>query len=405
MSLQFPPGFIFGTSTASAQIETAIAHDWHGVLSRDGQIFNRTTDHELNFQDDANIIASLAPNYRMGLMWSKLQTTPLAEFDKEVASQYHELLTDLTNRGIKIMMVLHHFTNPLWFVKTGGWENEKNIPLWLDFVKKLVDEFGHYVVLWNTFNEPNVYVNNGWILAAFPPFKHNIFKAVTVIRNMGKAHDLAYDIIKEKFPDHPVGTSHNATLFEPHNVLGVLPAKISDLWHMEFIPRYFAKMDFFGMSYYARVTHDPFPITFMDSPKKILKYNKEHDDMWEYYPDGMRTCILRYWNQYQKPIIITENGVCSSDDRLRVRAIKDYMTIIHTLIAEGVDIRGYYHWSAWDNFEWNLGPTYRFGLYACDLETKVKTKRPSADLYSKLAYSNELHSDVELPITDSISLN
>lgn len=405
MSLQFPANFIFGTSTASAQIETAFDHDWSGVKSRDGYIFNRTTDHELNMQEDVNIIASLAPNYRMGLMWSKLQKAPFAEFDKEAILHYHTLLTHLADRGVRIMMVLHHFTNPNWFVKNGGWENEENIPLWLDFVKKLLNEFGHYVTLWNTFNEPNVYVSNGWLLRAFPPFKQNLFKAIAVVKNMGKAHDLAVDLIKEKFPNHPVGISHNATLFESHNILGSVPAKISDYWHMEFIPRHFTKVDFFGMSYYARVTHDPFPITYMHAPEKILKYKKEHDDMWEYHPEGMRTCVLRYWNEFKKPIIITENGVCSADDTLRVRAIKDYMAIIHTLIAEGVDIKGYYHWSAWDNFEWNLGPSYRFGLYACDIETKVRSKRPSADLYSSLAHTGQLQSNANLNPAEPVEIH
>lgn len=390
MKLNFPPDFVFGTSTASSQIETAIEHDWHGVSSRDGQVFDRTTDHELNLEADAIIISSLAPSYRMSLMWSKLQKTPLGELDKDACAIYHEFLTDLAKRNVSIMMVLHHFTNPNWFVKKGSWENEKNIVLWLDFVEKLIKEFGQYVTLWNTFNEPNVYVSNGWLLGQFPPFKKNIFKAIQVVRTMGKAHDRAYDLIKKYFPEHPVGISHNATLFEPHNVWGILPATISDYWHMNFIPNHFTKVDFFGMSYYARITHDPFAVTYIDAPEKMLKYNKEHDDMWEYYPEGMRMCILRYWEKYKKPIIITENGVCSSDDTLRVRAIHDYLKIIHDLLEEGVDIRGYYHWSAWDNFEWNLGPSYRFGLYACDYDTKVRSKRLSADVYSEVAHSNIL---------------
>ena len=71
------------------------------------------------------------------------------------------------------MMVLHHFANPLWFSKNGGWEKADNIPLWIDFAKKVVDEFGPYVSYWNTFNEPNVYASYGWITGFFPPFKTN----------------------------------------------------------------------------------------------------------------------------------------------------------------------------------------------------------------------------------------
>ena len=92
----------------------------------------------------------------------------------------------------------------------------------------------------------------------------------------------------------------------------------------------------------------------------------------------------------RKPIIITENGMSTSDDNKRIKSIYDYLQIIHNGMEKGIDVRGYYHWSTWDNFEWNLGPTYRFGLYACDLETKERTKRPSADIYSAFAFSKKI---------------
>src|SRR5687767_5268028 len=111
MTRQFPEDFIFGTSTAAAQIETAFEHDWRGVIARDGAVFDRTTDHELRFEEDAEIISTLAPYYRMGIMWSRLQRAPLAELDEEALNSYRALLKDLKKRGVKVMMVLHHFTN------------------------------------------------------------------------------------------------------------------------------------------------------------------------------------------------------------------------------------------------------------------------------------------------------
>jgi beta-glucosidase len=104
-------------------------------------------------------------------MWSKLQREPLGNFDPETKQHYHSLLQQLKSRGVNIMMVLHHFTNPLWFAKRGGWEREENIALWVDFCRKVVDEYGHYISYWNTFNEPNVYASYGWITGFFPPFK------------------------------------------------------------------------------------------------------------------------------------------------------------------------------------------------------------------------------------------
>ena len=390
MKLTFPENFIFGTSTAAPQIETAIDHDWQGFKARDGSTFDRTTDHELRFKEDAALIASLAPGYRMSLQWSKLQREPFGDFDPETVHLYHTFLQDLKSRGVNIMMVLHHFTNPLWFAKCGGWEKEENINLWVDYCKKLVDEFGAYVSYWNTFNEPNVYASYGWITGFFPPFKINPFLAGKVVQNLGKAHGHVYDYIKLRFPEQPVGISHNATVFSAENLLGWFPAKLSDWWFMEFVPSHFEKADFFGMSYYGRIPHDPLPLTYLETPEKIKALGKAHDDIWEYHPEGLRTCIDRYWTKYKKPIIITENGVCDETDFLRIAAIQDYATIVYQALQDGIDIRGYYWWSAWDNFEWHLGPSMRFGLCSCDVLTKERVKRASAYLYQELAHSKTI---------------
>ncbi len=390
LSLSFPSDFIFGTSTAATQIETAFEHDWQGSTSRDGHVFERTTDHELRLTEDAQIIASLAPAYRMSLSWSKLQRGPKLELDKAAVGEYTEFLKDLQKRGVQIMMVLHHFTNPTWFTSLGGWEREGNIEFWLDFGKKVVDTFGEYVSQWNTFNEPNVYVTNGWLTGFFPPFRTNPLKALGVVRNLGAEHGKMYDIIKSTYPQHPVGISHNAVIFDSENFVGKVPAFISDWWFMDYVPGLFKKADFFGMSYYARMSYDPFPITHLDTPDKIQHYGMAHDDIWEYHPEGLRTCLDRYWKKYKKPIIITENGICDESDVLRQQAIIEYARIVHGAIAAGIEIRGYYWWSSWDNFEWHLGPTKRFGLYECDLVTKERTARASAEIFSALAHTKTI---------------
>jgi beta-glucosidase len=391
MRLIFPDGFVFGTSTAAAQIETAFDHDWQGVKARNGSVFQRTTDHEKRFKEDAEIIASLAPNYRMSLMWSKLQRAPYDSLHQPTLRSYRLFIEDLKGRGVDIMMVLHHFANPLWFSKNGGWEKAENIPLWIDFAKKVVDEFGLYVSYWNTFNEPNVYASYGWITGFFPPFKTNPLLAGRVIKNMSTAHDQVYDYIKAKYPEQPVGISHNATIFSAENLLGWFPARLADWWFMEYVPGHFEKVDFFGMSYYGRIPHDPMPITFLETPEKIKEMGRAHDDIWEYHPEGLRTCIDRYWNKYRKPIIITENGVCDESDFLRLQAIQDYAQIVHKAIKDGIEIKGYYFWSTWDNFEWHLGPAMRFGLYECDLKTMNRMRRPSGDLFASLAYSKKIN--------------
>jgi beta-glucosidase len=200
---------------------------------------------------------------------------------------------------------------------------------------------------------------------------------------------MVYDYLKKTHAEKPVGISHNCALFTAHNILGMLPAKLADLWYMEYLPTYFTRSDYIGLSYYARIAYDPFPISYLYTPEKIKKYNKKHDDIWEYHPEGLKSCLYRY-SKFKKPIIIAENGICTTDDTLRINSIKDYMKIIHEAMHDGIDILAYYHWSTWDNFEWTLGPTYRFGLYECDLETMSRSKKPSADIYAKLAFQKEI---------------
>lgn len=390
MTLQFPDHFRFGTSTSAVQIETADNHDWQGFTARDSSLFTRTTDHELRWEKDIEIISSLAPNYRMSFMWSRLQRVPFASLDPDAVTHYRNLLVQLKASGVDIMLVLHHFANPVWFSEQGGWANKASVAWWLDYVKKVIHEFGEFVALWNTFNEPNLYISLSSLAGLFPPQKTNPVYAWRVLNNMSHAHKQAYEILQARTPGKPVGISHNASILEADNLIGKLPAKISDWLYMDFIPGWFEACDFFGLSYYSRIGYDPLPVTFLTTPEKITKGNKPHDDMWEYYPEGLGQCIDRYWKRFRKPIIITENGMCTNDDNQRIKSLYDYMSILHDQIEKGVDIRGYYHWSTWDNFEWNLGPSYRFGLYACDPQTKARIKRPSADVFSSLAYTKKL---------------
>ncbi|MEX1239552.1 MAG: family 1 glycosylhydrolase [Cyclobacteriaceae bacterium] len=390
MKIKFPEDFIFGTSTSAYQIETAFEHDWVNVRSGDGNTFNRTTDHEKRLLEDVEIIASLAPHYRMSLMWSKLQRQPYARLNSRDVEQYATFLKSLNDRHVKVMMVIHHFANPTWFANSGGWQNKKNIDAWFNYAVQLFEAFGPYVDSWNTFNEPNLYTSLAYVAGEFPPFKKNILAANRVIRNIAIAHNMMYDHIKKTDPGKLVGISHNCALFKAENLLGRIPAKVCDWCYMTYPEDLFRKTDFFGMSYYARIGFDPFPITYIKTPGKLEKSGKPHDDMWEYYPKGLEECIIRFWEKYQKPIIITENGFCTSDDKKRMTAISDYMKALSDAMAKGADVRGYYHWSTWDNFEWSLGPTFQFGLYSCDPSTKERKKKPSADLFSSLAFNKEL---------------
>lgn len=388
MLLQFPNNFFWGTSTAAAQIETASEHNWKGVRSRDGHIFDRTSDHEKRRDEDVEYIARFGSVYRCGVDWARLQTEPFGKFHHDVVEEYQQFFKKLKDKGVKIMFVLHHFTNPLWFEKKGGWLYEENVALYVDFVKKCINNFGNYASFWNTFNEPNVYALNAYMLGDFPPFKKSYRKANEVLLNMSIAHNTAYTMLKVYDKTIPIGISLNTCCFEAQNLLGIFPSVFTDWWFQRRSASLFETCDFWGLSYYAHILFDPRPISEVHRPGKLDKLGLKHDKMWAYKPEGFLPIIRRFHKKYGKPIIITENGICTEDNDLRIQAIKDYLQVVHTAIREGIEVTGYIHWSTFDNFEWNLGPTYRFGLMRTDLVTKDRIDTRAARFYEKVTQSN-----------------
>ncbi|MFN4080579.1 MAG: family 1 glycosylhydrolase [Saprospiraceae bacterium] len=374
--------FFWGSSTAAAQIETAGAHPWRGLRALDGSIFERTTDHERRRMEDAELIAGLGDVYRCSVDWSRLQPAPFAPFDEAATAEYCDFFDALKARGVRLMFVLHHFCHPNWFEASGGWTNAGNIPAFLDYVERCVAAFGSYAPWWNTFNEPNVYAMNAFVLGNFPPRKRlRYLTANRVLDHMGRAHDQACDLIKCRFPDAQVGISLNTACFEGLNAAGRAVARAVDWWFHERAARPFRHCDFWGLSYYAWMLFDPLPIDAVSGRAKLQRLGLPYDDMWAYKPEGLYEILMRFWEKYGKPLIVTENGVCTDDAQLRVQRLRAYIGECERAKEAGADLRGYIHWSPWDNFEWHLGRAYRFGLYRVDFGTMERISTEASDFY------------------------
>ena len=385
MFLSFPKNFFWGTSTAAAQVETAGDHPWRGLIAKDGYTFGRTTDHELHREEDAGYIARFGSVYRCGVDWSRLQTKPMAKFDPAVVDEYCTFFEFLKTQGVSLMFVLHHFCHPNWFEQKGGWAKEENINFFVNYAQQCIKHFGKYASWWNTFNEPNVYAYNAYFSGAFPPFrKRRYFKANRVLDNMGRAHEIIRVLIREKSKNTPVGISLNTAFFKASNILGLIPALFARWWFLNRAARPFRKCDFWGLSYYAYLLFDPFPVDMINRPEAVHRLGLPHDKMWLYKPEGLGWVLRRFWEKYKKPIVITENGICTDDSQQRIQALRDYLQVCHEAIEAGVDLRGYIHWSTWDNFEWHLGPTFRFGLVRVNLNTMERSMTPAGEFYEKI---------------------
>lgn len=386
----FPEGFLWGTSTAAAQVETAGNHNWKGFRSRDGHIFDRTTDHELRREEDLEYICQFGQVYRCGVDWSKLQESAFASFDPIQVAGYRDFFSELNARGMKIMFVFHHFAHPRWFESAGGWTREENIPAFLNYAEKCLAEFGDLVYNWNTFNEPNVYAMNAYLLGNFPPRKRNLLLADKVLRTMSRAHSILFEILKSTFPQKEVGISLNTAWFDGKGLLGRVSAGITDWWFISRPARLFATADFTGISYYAYVPFLPGPITEIDQPGKLDRLGIPHDRMWGYRPEGLGRLLRRINRKYPRPIWITENGICTDDPEERIASLKNYLEICYQALENGINIKGYIHWSTWDNFEWNLGPTYSFGLVNIDPVSLDRKMTAAGLFYAEVCRSNSV---------------
>lgn len=307
-------------------------------------------------------------------------------------------------------------------------------------------KFGDLVDRWVTLNEPVVVATGGYMnipgvyAGNFPPGAFTYVGLMTALTNQIEAQAAAYDALRAADAVDAdadggaasVGIVHNMVAFQPRTpaaedelgaehaeylfnrlllnsvVLGELDPNadgISD--PSEFRADLAGKADFIGVNYYMRGrTHglgspltpllplfDFLPMTAYRTPENPAAPacpSTCTDFGWEMYPAGLRQ-VLQTAGGFSLPVYITENGLADSDDGLRRPYLVRHLEVLEQAIADGVaDVRGYYHWSLVDNFEWVSGYYPRFGLFAYDPVTLDRIARPSVRAFKKIAKKNAI---------------
>ena len=406
---RFPHGFLWGTSSAAHQVEGDNRNnDWWEFEQQPGRIANGDTseiacDHYHRYREDFTLLREMNQNaHRLSIEWSRIEPSE-GEFDARQIRHYRDVLGELREQGIEPMVTLHHFTSPLWFTRKGGWRASGAPRAFLPFVHRMVDELGDLVSIWCTINEPSIYAAQGWLTGEFPPGHHGDLAALySVTNNMRRAHELAYLAIKHRWPDSPVGLSHHKFLFMPatsrrRDRLAAQAAQmVMDTWPVA--PGRLRKIveatsDYVGIAHYhvQNVAFDP----GRPQDQFIRRFNvpgAQVSDMgWSADPQWMRQ-VLNELKGLGKPVYITENGLGTADDERRQRYLVDVLSNVHLAIADGVDVRGYFHWTNMDNFEWARGYQVRFGLIDVDRKTLERTVKPSGRLYARIAQANAVRS-------------
>lgn len=427
--LQFPPGFIWGAATASHQNEGNNSNndfwEWEKIP---GHVIDSTNSGQAvnwwqmqYFAQDIATMSSLHLNtLRLSLEWSRIEPKPNV-WDEMSIAHYQAMLQELQQRGIRPMITLHHFTNPIWITEQGGWTNPKTVEYFLGYVEKVVLALQTFCTLWCTINEPNVYATMCYVLGKWPPGHHSLCEMVKVMRNFVSAHAQAYHLIHKIQPQAEVGLAQHfagISAKNPRSILSRLVAKQrSQLLNWSFLSAVLqGKMrfpccfwpytnlqfantnDYIGVNYYGRHL-----LKFSLLSPGTLFGKSVHADpksAWpqpwedrEISPESLFEFLLQL-RQYNKPIYITENGMADSDDSIRPAFILTHLVAIHRAIQQGADVRGFYYWTLVDNYEWTEGWTTRFGLVALNPQTQERTLRLSAKLLSEIAQNNAITPDL-----------
>lgn len=420
--LAFPANFLWGTASSAHQVEGDNTNNqWWAFEQRPGAIWRgdksgRACDWWQNAERDFDLMQQMGLNaHRMSIEWSRVEPRP-GVFSHAAIDRYRELLQGLRSRGIEPMLCLHHFSNPQWLEAGGAWERSETIARYLRFVRFTVGALADLNSMWLTINEPQVYTNHAYLEGIFPPAKKDLLAGIKVYRHMLLAHGLAYQEIHRLQPAARVGTASALRAFKPLRpthagdqfAASLVKYLSEDAWTIALrtgvlLPPYGGgyhgalkdAFDFVGINYYTRslIRFSPNPAHVfgerMHMPGGELSDSGRDGPYSWYCPEGLYDLCCEL-SRLGKPIYVTENGLPDADDDQRPRWLTGHLKAVHAAIQRGADVRGYYHWTFTDNFEWAEGWGLRFGLVEVDPETQTRTLRPSGALYRRIATANAL---------------
>lgn len=370
--LNFPKDFLFGASTSAYQVEGGNFYSDYDDYYPAGI----ACDHYNRFREDIDLMKRLNLNaYRLSIEWARIEKEE-GKFDQKEIDHYREVFLYLKEKEMKTMLTLFHCTLPKWFQKKGAFAKERNIFFFERFAKKVFEEYKDLIDFWIVINEPMVYAGLSYLARVGPPKKSNPILYLKVLNNLAKAHKIIYDDFHKEKKDVLVGIA-KAVLFFEGNL-----SQIAHWWQNEmFINKIKDHLDFIGLNYYSGIKIK-FP--FFKPASEIFS-----DIGWAIVPEGLYHLLLAF-KKYNLPIYITENGVADRKDELREDFIRDHLFWILKAISKGVDVRGYFHWSLMDNFEWEKGRVVRFGLIKIDYQNLSRTLRESALFYAQIAKEKKL---------------
>jgi beta-glucosidase len=394
---KFPADFLWGAATAAHQVEGGtVNNDWWDFEHTPGTVARESSidgiDHFHRYREDFELLRSLGHNaHRLSLEWSRIEPAP-GEFSRTGLAHYRRVLTALADVGMTGFVTLHHFTLPRWFAAQGGWLAPDAISRFVGYCRRVIAELGELMPFVCTINEPQMVALHGYLEGYHPPGIINPTLWKQVGRVLLQAHQAAVRAVHDGPGESRAGLVVQLPFLVPARndesceaFCRVMRDELIDL-HLDGLTGA-DRGDWLGVQYYRKQWVDSVsPTMFADPPpgSQLTQMG------WAVYPDGLRQMLHRA-AQAGLPLYVTENGIATEDDTERIRYLASHLAALARARAEGVDVRGYLHWSAFDNFEWAEGYRPKFGLVAVDRNANfTRLPKPSAHAFARVATTGRL---------------
>jgi beta-glucosidase len=399
----FPKGFQWGVATAAHQIEgNNVNSDFWLMEHLKGSPFREPSgdacDSYHRYNEDIAIVAGLGlSTYRFSIEWARIEPEP-GRFSQAEIDYYRRIIEACRAKGVRPLATFHHFTSPRWLSAMGGWTDPSTPARFADYAARLTKAFGDVLDGVCTINEPNGPVEEFGLRLDKPVPGEGLFAmlaakacgtstfatfglgdALKTRDGMIEGHKKARAAIKAERSGLPVGMTLALTEMSAAPGGEALYAHVYDQGRKPFYEA--AKGDYFvGVQTYTRTLVGPAGRVAPTGPVLQMGY--------EYWPTSLGACVREAAKATGCPIFVTENGIGTEDDAERIRYTEEALKSLLACIRDGIDVRGYIHWSLMDNFEWLEGYRPKFGIVSVDRQTFRRTLKPSAQYLAKLARTN-----------------
>jgi beta-glucosidase len=408
-TFEFPKGFLWGTATAAHQVEGNNANSdiWvleHVRKSPYAEPSGDACDHYHRYRSDIALLAELGFNaYRFSLEWARIEPEE-GEFSNAVLEHYRDMLRACHEHHLTPIVTFHHFSSPRWLMARGGWKDRHTPERFARYCERAARSLGDLIGAACTINEANI----ASVLAGlgFAPSLQKLQKAAwwsAAAESLGtsprrlapfiyavsskardiilQAHRLGVEAIKSASGNFPVGITLALQDIEPipggERIAARMRKQINDVY-LESLQG----DDFVGVQAYSRTRVDPKGVLPAEEGVELTQMH------YEFWPEALEATIRDATARTGLPVIVTENGLATADDTRRVEYIRRALHGVVRCLKDGLEVRGYMYWSAFDNFEWSLGYRPTFGLVAVDRETQARTVKPSARYLGSIARAN-----------------